>query len=38
MNNLNLDAIADIYVNVECTCGQTSNPYGICDGTHWNCR
>ena len=38
MNYSDLDANNNIYVNVECSCGQTSNPYGICDGTHWSCR
>ena len=38
MKNSELDTIADIYVNIECTGGQTSNPYGICDGTPWSCR
>ena len=30
--------VGDIYVNVECTCGNTNNPYNLCDGSHWSCK
>lgn len=30
--------IGDIYVKIECTCGNTSNPNNLCDGSHWMCR
>ena len=28
----------DIIVNVECTCGNTSRPNNLCDGSHWICK
>jgi len=30
--------IGDVYVNVECSCGNTSSPYNLCDGSHWSCK
>ena len=30
--------LGDIYVNAECTCGNTSRPNNLCDGSYWLCR
>jgi len=31
------DLLGDIYVVVECHCGNTSDLHGICDYTLWSC-
>jgi len=30
--------LGDINVNIECTCGNTSRPNNLCDGSHWMCK
>ena len=30
--------IGDVYVNVECSCGNTTSPFNLCNGSHWSCK